>query len=310
MKKIPVIIDVDTGIDDAVALVLALKSEELDIKGITTVAGNQTIEKTTRNTLDVVEYVGRGDVPVAKGRAGPLVREQIIAAYAHGESGLGTAVLPKAKNDVHELDAVSFMKKTLEESDEKITICPVGPMTNIATLLLCYPHVKEKIEKIVLMGGGAYRGNSNITAEFNIYADPEAANVVFASGVPLVMCGLDVTMKAIVYEEEINAIKALDTKAGNFVAEAFNFYLAGYRKHGLNGVCVHDAVTITYLLHPEAITVKPAVARVDIDGRNTYGATICNFTPWREKDKDNALVGMDIDRELFVKLITDACRKD
>ncbi len=310
MKKIPVIIDVDTGIDDAVALVLALKSKELDIKGITTVAGNQTIEKTTRNTLDVVEYAGRSDVPVAKGRAVPLVREQIIAAYAHGESGLGTAVLPKAKNDIHPLDAVSFIRKTLEESEEKITLCPVGPMTNIATLLLCYPHVKDKIEKIVLMGGGAYRGNSNATAEFNVYADPEAANVVFNSGVKLVMCGLDVTMKAIVYNEEIQAIKALDTKLGDFVSEAFNFYLEGYRRSGLDGVCVHDAVTITYLLHPEAITVKPAVARVDIDGVKTYAATICDFTPWRDKSKENALVGIDIDRELFVKLITDACKDD
>ncbi len=309
MKKIPVIIDVDTGIDDAVALVLALKSDKLDIKGITTVAGNQTIEKTTRNTLDVVEYIGR-DIPVAMGAAKPLVREQIIAAYAHGESGLGTAVLPKAKNEKHELDAVSFIRKTLEESDEKIILAPTGPLTNIAVLLLCYPHLKEKIEKIVLMGGGAYRGNSNATAEFNIYADPEAANVVFASGVPLVMCGLDVTMQAIVYEEEIKRIKALNTKAGNFVAEAFNFYLEGYRRSGLNGVCVHDAVVITYLLHPEFIKTKPAVARVDIDGKNTYGATICNFTPWRDKENDNAQVGIEIDREGFVKLITDACRED
>ncbi len=310
MNKIPVIIDVDTGIDDAVALVLALKSDMLDIKGITTVAGNQTIEKTTRNTLDVVEYMGRKDVRVAMGRSKPIVREQIIAAYAHGESGLGTAVLPKAENAPLELDAVSFIKKTLEESEEKITLAPTGPLTNIAILLLAYPHLKEKIEKIVLMGGGAYRGNSNATAEFNIYADPEAANVVFASGVPIVMCGLDVTMKAIVYNEEIQKIKAMGTKTGDFVAEAFNFYLEGYRRGGLDGVCVHDAVVITYLLHPQAIEVKPAVARVDIDGKNTYGATICDFTPWRDKSKENALVGMNIDRELFVKLITDACREN
>ena len=143
MKKIPV----DTGIDDAVALVLALQAKELDIKGITTVAGNQTIEKTTRNTLDVVEYFGRSDIPVAMGAKGPLVREQIIAAYAHGESGLGTAVLPMAKIQPHELDAVGFIRKTLEESEEQITLVPTGPLTNIAILLKAYPHLKSKIKE-------------------------------------------------------------------------------------------------------------------------------------------------------------------
>lgn len=309
MNKIPVIIDVDTGIDDAVALVMALQAKELDIKGITTVAGNQTIEKTTRNTLDVVEYFGRADIPVAKGHSKPLVREQIIAAYAHGESGLGSAVLPKAEKQAEELDAVSFMKKVLEESDEKITLVPTGPLTNIAVLLLAYPHVKEKIEKIVLMGGGAYEGNSNSTAEFNIYADPEAANIVFASDVPLVMCGLDVTMKAVITPEDVEILKGLGTKAGNFVAEAFSFYSDMYKKvAGINGCAVHDAVTITYLLKPELIKTKPAIARVDISGINTYGATICDFTPWRNRAMDNALVALDIDRDAFAQLIIDACK--
>ena len=230
MKKIPVIIDVDTGIDDAVALILAMQAKELDIKGITTVAGNQTIEKTTRNTLDVVEYFGRGVIPVAQGYGKPVVREQITAAYAHGESGLGSAVLPKANKKAEDLDAVSFIRKTLEESEEKITLVPTGPLTNIAILLLCYPHLKEKIEKIVLMGGGAYTGNSNAVAEFNILADPEAANIVFASGVQIVMCGLDVTLKAIIREKEINQLKGIGNKAGDFAAEAFSFYLNMYRK--------------------------------------------------------------------------------
>ena len=309
MNKIPVIIDVDTGIDDAVALVLALQAEELDIKGITTVAGNQTIEKTTRNTLDVVEYFGRADIPVAKGMSKPLVRPQITAAYAHGESGLGTAVLPRADKKPEELDAVSFIKKTLEDSDEKITLVPVGPLTNIAVLLLAYPHIKEKIEKIVLMGGGAHQGNFTATAEFNIYADPEAAKVVFDSGVQIVMCGLDVTMKALVTPDDIDALKALNTKAGDFVAEAFRFYLNMYLKAGkINGCAVHDAVTITYLLHPEYITTKPGHTTVDYVGDEAYGATIVNFTPWRDRAKDNTLVGVDIDRDAFAQLIIDACK--
>lgn len=309
MSKIPVIIDVDTGIDDAMALVLALQSDKLDIRGITTVAGNQTIEKTTRNTLDVVEYFGRSEIPVAMGAKQPLVRPQIIAAYAHGESGLGTAVLPKAEKQAEELDAIDFIRTELEKSDEKITLVPTGPLTNIAILLKAYPHIKEKIEKIVLMGGGAFQGNSNATAEFNIYADPEAASIVFNSGIKLVMCGLDVTMKAIVTPEDINTIKAIGTKASDFIAEAFEFYMAMYKKNAnFTGCAVHDAVTITYLIAPELIKTRQGIARVDIDGKDSYAATICDFRPWRDTEKDNALVGVDIDREAFVQMLLDACK--
>ena len=159
------------------------------------------------------------------------------------------------------------------------------------------------------MGGGAYQGNSNATAEFNILADPEAANIVFASDVPVVMCGLDVTLKAMFNADEIEILRGLGTKAGDFVAEAFSFYLAMYRKvSNVNGCAVHDAVTITYLLHPELIKTKPATVRVDIDGRETYAATICDFTRWRDRTKDNALVGVDIDRDAFAQLIIDACK--
>lgn len=309
MSKIPVIIDVDTGIDDAMALVLALQSDKLDIRGITTVAGNQTIEKTTRNTLDVVEYFGRAEIPVAMGAKQPLVRPQIIAAYAHGETGLGTAVLPKAEKQAEELDAIDFIRTELEKSNEKITLVPTGPLTNIAILLKAYPHIKEKIEKIVLMGGGAFQGNSNATAEFNIYADPEAASIVFNSGVKLVMCGLDVTMKAIVTPDDINTIKAIGTKASDFIAEAFEFYMAMYKKNAnFTGCAVHDAVTITYLIAPELIKTRQGIARVDIDGKDSYAATICDFRPWRDIEKDNALVGVDIDREAFVQLLLDACK--
>lgn len=272
-------------------------------------AGNQTIEKTTRNTLDIVEYFGRDDIPVAKGYSKPLVRDQIIAAYAHGESGLGTAKLPTAKKQPHDLDAVSFMKKTLEESNDKITLVPTGPLTNIAILLLSYPHIKDKIEKIVLMGGGAYEGNSTSTAEFNIFADPESANIVFSSGVKIVMCGLDVTMKAIVTYNEIKNIMATGTKAGEFCGEAFKFYYDMYKKGSrIDGCAVHDAVTMAYLIKPEIITAKPANVKIDIDGKNSYACTATDFRPWRDISKDNALVCLDIDREAFVDIILDACK--
>ena len=309
MNKTPIIIDVDTGIDDAISLVVALQSDKLDIRGITTVAGNQTIEKTTRNTLDIVEYFGRDDILVAKGYSKPLVREQLIAAYAHGESGLGTAKLPMAKKQPHELDAVSFMKKVLEESNEKITLVPTGPLTNIAILLLSYPHIKEKIERIVLMGGGAYEGNSTTTAEFNIFADPEAASVVFSSGVKIVMCGLDVTMKAVVTYDDIETIRATGTKAGEFCGEAFKFYYDMYKKGSrIDGCAVHDAVTMAYLIKPEIITTKPAKVSIDIDGKHSYACTAADFRPWRDRSQDNALVCLDIDREAFANIIIEACK--
>lgn len=149
MKKIPVIMDVDTGIDDAVALILAMSSPQIDLKGVTVVAGNQIIEKTLHNTLSVVDYFGNGNIPVAKGAAKPLVKELYYDAATHGESGLGTAVLPQPKIVPHRLDAVDFIRETLENSEEKITLVPVGPLTNIALLLMCYPHVKEKSIKLL-----------------------------------------------------------------------------------------------------------------------------------------------------------------
>lgn len=308
MKKIPVIMDVDTGIDDAVAIILAMSAEQIDLKGITVVAGNQILDKTLHNTLSVVEYFGGKDIPVAKGADRPLVRQQHIAEAVHGESGLGTAVLPQPTIKPHQLDAVAFLKETLENSQEKITLVPVAPLTNIALLLMCYPHVKEKIDKIVMMGGGLFEGNVNAVSEFNIFADPEAAQVVFDSGVDIVMCGLDVTMKSYATKEEIQRIKATNTKAGDFCAEAFEFYYDSYVKTSyLDGCAVHDAVAVTYLLHPEWMETKRCNVKVDIDGIETYGQTVGDFRPDRNKHLDNATVCMDIDREKFVDLLVKAC---
>ena len=308
MKKIPVIMDVDTGIDDAVALILAMQSEKLDIKGVTVVAGNQTLDKTLYNTLSVVDYFGRKDIPVAKGCDRPLVRVQYVDPATHGESGLGTAKLPHPSIQPHHLDAVTFLKETLENSDEKITLVPVGPLTNIALLLTCYPHIKGKIEKIVMMGGGAFEGNMNAVEEFNIFVDPEAAKIVFDSGVDIVMCGLDITMKSYTTWDDIMRLKATDTKAGNFCAEAFGVYYIRYVSNSrLPGCAVHDAVAVTYLLHPEWIKTQKCRIKVDIDGQDSYGATVCDFRPDRDKSKDNAIVCLDIDRQKFVDLLVQAC---
>ncbi|MBE6894395.1 MAG: nucleoside hydrolase [Ruminococcaceae bacterium] len=308
MKKIPVIMDVDTGIDDAVALILAMSSPHIDLKGVTVVAGNQILDKTIYNTLSVVDYFGGGDIPVAKGASKPLVKELYYDAATHGESGLGTAQLPKPAITAHRLDAVDFIKETLENSEEKVTLVPVGPLTNIALLLMCYPHIKEKIDKIVMMGGGAFEGNMNAVCEFNMFVDPEAAQVVFDSGVDIVMCGLDITMKSYTTMEDILRIKATGTKAGEFCAEAFGVYYDRYVNNSrLPGCAVHDAVAVTYLLHPEWIHTERANVKVDIDGTETYGQTVCDMRPNRNRHLDNATVCMDIDREKFIDLLVAAC---
>lgn len=309
IKKIPVIMDVDTGIDDAVAILVAMASPKIDIKGITVVAGNQTLDKTLYNTLSVVEYFGRSDIPVAAGCSRPLVKELYADPATHGESGLGTAKLPHPAMKPHSLDAISFIKETLEKSEEKITLVPVGPLTNIALLLSCYPHIKEKIDRIVMMGGGAFEGNMNAVCEFNIFTDPEAAQIVFDSGIEIVMCGLDITMKSYTTKEDIQRIKATGTKAGDFCAEAFALYYDRYVNNSrLPGCAVHDAVAITYLLYPEWIKTERANVKVDIDGVETYGQTVCDFRANRDKSRDNALVCLDIDREKFIGLLEETSR--
>ncbi len=308
MKRMPIIMDVDTGIDDAVAIMLALSSEKLDVKGITVVAGNQTIDKTLYNTLAVVQYLKKSEIPVARGAEKPLMKPQIIAGETHGETGLGTAKLPAPTIKENELDAVSFLRKTLEESDEKITLVPVGPLTNIALLFLSYPHVKEKIEKIVVMGGGAFEGNASAVTEFNIIVDPEAAKIVFDSGVPIVMCGLDVTMRAYTTKGDIKKIKDTNTIAGDFCAKAFEHYYDMYVKNSyLDGCAVHDAVAISYLINKEIIKTKSANIKVDIDGAETYGCTATDLRPTRNINDDNALVCLDINREIFVDMLIKAC---
>ena len=202
-----IIIDCDPGIDDAVALAAAFANrDKLNILGICTVAGNQSIDKVTENALRIVNFLGAPEIPVAKGASEPLVKKACPAATVHGENGLGNTELPKGDNVIVSNNAITFMEETIRNlpEGEKITLVPLGPLTNIALLLKVYPEVKEKIDEICLMGGSASGGNVTATAEFNIWHDPEAAKIVFESGVNVVMCGLDVTRICGLDKEHIN----------------------------------------------------------------------------------------------------------
>ncbi|GAB2586110.1 nucleoside hydrolase [Spirosoma areae] len=309
MKKLPLLIDCDPGHDDAVMLMLAVGGGRFDIKAITTSAGNQTQAKTLTNALKLISLLDV-DIPVYKGCDKPLFRELIIADYVHGEMGLDGPSLPEPVRKPEPQSAVEAMAQILADSPEKITIVPTGPLTNIAVLLLAYPHLKSKIERISLMGGGIFRGNMTPTAEFNIYVDPEAASVVFSSGVPITMCGLDVTHKALVFQEDIERFRSIGNKSGKVVAELMDFFSIFYRRERPElggGAALHDPCAIAWLMDPSIFVSKPCYVDVEVAGKLTAGTTVVDFFDVL-KNAPNAEVVYDIDRERYINLIYEAVR--
>ena len=307
MKKLPILIDCDPGHDDAVMLMLAVGSGFFDIKAITTSAGNQTQEKTLRNALKIKALLNV-DIPIYKGCEKPLFRELIIADHVHGEMGMDGPILPEPELTYEATPAVEAIAKILADSSEKITIVPTGPLTNIATFLLAYPHLKSKIDRISLMGGGAFRGNITPTAEFNIYVDPEAAAVVFNSGVPITMCGLDVTHKALVFQKDIERFSAIGNKTGKVIADLMDFFSIYYRRERpeLNGgAALHDPCAIAWLIDPSMFSSKPCYVDIELAGTLTTGTTVVDFFDVLKKTPNVELV-YDIDRERYIQLIYDS----
>ncbi|OMD70680.1 nucleoside hydrolase [Paenibacillus odorifer] len=303
----PIIIDCDPGHDDAIAILLAIaNSEKLDLRGITTVGGNQILDKITKNALKVISFVN-ADIPVAKGAAGPLFGKLVTGEEAHGESGMDGPLLPPSKFRPVEQGAVEFMLNIIRSSEEKITLVPMAPLTNIALLITAYPEIKDRIEKISLMGGGISYGNVTSTAEFNIYVDPEAARIVFESGIPITMSGLDVTDKAAIFEDEILALKERGP-VSTMVGELLDFYSIYGKKMGYVGSALHDPCAVAWLLHPELFESEHLYVTVETEGKLTRGMTVAD----RRKKTDrpaNVQVLVGVDREAFMKLIFDSLEK-
>ncbi|MEA4972628.1 MAG: nucleoside hydrolase [Candidatus Metalachnospira sp.] len=306
MKRIPVILDGDPGHDDAIAWVLANASPMLDIKAVTSVCGNQTMEKTTYNTLRICTLIGL-NVPVAKGRIKPLLKEPMVAPNVHGQSGLDGPKLPEPAFDVVDMDAVTLMAKIISESDEPITLVPTGPLTNVAALFLAHPELKSKISHIYIMGGGIHHGNWAPAAEFNIQVDPEAADVVFRGGVPITMAGLDVTEKAQIYPEEFEIIRQVGNPVAKTVAEWFDFFFLYHKALGYRGAAVHDAVAVAAITHPEIFEVKDMYVEVETEGDYCKGATIGDIKGKLGK-APNAHVLWNLDRDAFAKILIDAVK--
>ncbi|OZG40464.1 pyrimidine-specific ribonucleoside hydrolase RihA [Aeromonas sp. A35_P] len=306
---LPVILDCDPGHDDAIALILALASPELKVLAVTTSAGNQTPDKTLNNALRILTLLGRDDIPVAAGAPKPLARELIIADNVHGESGLDGPKLPDPAFAPVAMTALELMARCLRESPEPVTLVPTGPLTNIALLLAAHPELKQKIARIVLMGGAAGAGNWTPAAEFNIYVDPEAADMVFKSGIPITMCGLDVTHQAQVMDEDIERVRAITNPVAQCVAGLLDFFMIYHRdpKWGFAGAPLHDPCTIAWLLAPALF--HGVECRVDIEtgGTHTSGMTVVDRYGLTGKPA-NALVLLGLDRAGFIDLLVTRLR--
>ena len=297
VKRIPVILDGDPGHDDAIAWTIAHASDRFDILAVTTAAGNQTIEKTTYNALRVCTLIGL-NAPVARGCPRPLLTEPMNAPSVHGESGLDGPPLPEPAFEAQEIGAVELMARVIRACDEKVTIVSTGPLTNTAAFMLAHPELKEKIERVSLMGGGLLHGNWTPAAEFNILVDPEAAKIVFESGVPILMAGLDVTEKALIVPEDFERIRAQGSAVSDVVWQWLEFFYRFHRGLGYAGAPMHDPCAVMALIHPELFTMHDYYVQVETLGDYCKGATVPDWHGILDK-APNATCIMDVDRDAF-----------
>ena len=303
-----IIMDCDPGHDDAIAIILAAVQPSLEILAITTVSGNAEIEKTTDNALKICDLVSLTDVTVSKGASEPLVRIRETAPGIHGDSGLDGPELPAPSRSWSEEHGADTIIRLVKESTEPVTILPTGPLTNIALALTKAPEIKENIEEIVLMGGGTF-GNWTPTAEFNIWADPEAARKVFESGIPTVVMGLDITHQALATKEVIEQVNKIDNHVSNIVGELLVFFASTYKEmFDFDGAPVHDVLTVAYLVAPELFKMKDVNIVVETKAEFTAGTTLIDLHGVTGREV-NAKFGVELDVEGFWKLMIDALKK-
>lgn len=303
-----IIIDTDPGQDDAVAILLALASrDEIEVLGVTAVAGNVPLPLTQRNARIVCELGRRPDLPVFAGCEAPLKRKLVTAEHVHGKTGLDGPQLPDPVMPLQSQNAVDFIIETLRrEPSGTVTLCPLGPLTNLAAAFLKAPDIVARVQEVVLMGGAYFEvGNITPAAEFNIYVDPEAAEVVFASGVPLVVMPLDVTHKALTDRVWVEGMRGLGTLTGKMVAEWTDFFERfDVAKYGSNGAPLHDPTVIAYLIRPNLFTGRHVNVMIETQSDLTLGMTVADW--WRvTKRPANAMFMGGIDRDGFFALLTE-----
>lgn len=308
MRRRKIILDCDPGHDDAVAIMLAGRAPELEILGITVVSGNQTIEKTSQNALNVLQYLEL-DIPVYAGCGQPMVRKRIHAADIHGSSGLDGPVFPELKRTVEKEHAVTFIIRSLLSSEEAVTMVTTGPMTNLAMAMRMNPGILDKIERIVLMGGSYGNGNITPAAEFNIAADAEAAYVCFNSGRPITMAGLDVTRKALCFPEIVERMGRIDNKASKLFVDLMGHFCRTQKEvFGWEGGPLHDPVPVAYLIDPDILKTKAMNVEIDIRSEQSYGRTNCDYFGYLQREA-TADVAVDIQVECFWDCIESGLRR-
>ena len=307
---LPLIIDSDPGLDDALAIGLALARPELRVLAVTTVGGNADVRHCTENALRLLHAYGRDDIPVAEGAAASIVGEVVRATEVHGEGGIGTTQLPPATATPHPDGAVELIARILREHPEPVAIAPIGPLTNIALVLRLYPDLAARIAHLSIMGGSIGEGNTTVSAEFNIRADPEAADIVFRSGVPITMMGLDVTHQALLDRSSAEALRGLGTASGRIAAELTGYALdRNMEWSGRTTTAIHDAVAVAHFAIADLVDVAPYYVAVDTTSGPARGRTVCDGLPYRlrrDGRTPNAEVGIRVDRGRFESVLIEA----
>ena len=309
-QPIPLIIDSDPGLDDALAIGLAVARPEIDLLAVTTVGGNADVRHCTENALRLLHAYGRSDIPVAEGAAGPLTGEVVRATAIHGEGGIGRTELPPSPVKARPEGAVALLAAILRDAPAPVAIAPIGPLTNIALLARTHPELVERISHLSIMGGSIGEGNTTISAEFNIYADPEAAEIVFRSGIPITMMGLDVTHQATLDAAAAARLRATGTTSGTVAAELVEFAIERVGQwYGGTTTAIHDAVAVAHLAIPDLVSVASYNVRVDTTDGPARGRTVCEGLSYRMARyhlEPNAQVGIRIDSARFEDLLVDA----
>ncbi|KPA78675.1 nonspecific nucleoside hydrolase [Leptomonas pyrrhocoris] len=305
-----IILDCDPGHDDAIAILLAHGNPEIELLAITTVVGNQTLEKVTRNALGVVDVAGITGVPVVPGSSRPIVRQVENAPSIHGESGMDGPQLPPAHTQADPRNAVSVIIDLVMSHEPKtITLVPTGGLTNIALAARLEPRIVERVQEVVLMGGGYHVGNWSAVAEFNIKIDPEAAHIVFNERWPVTMVGLDLTHQALATPEVVRQIAAVGTKPARFVEELLQFFSTQYkREQGFDFPPVHDPCAVAYVIDPTVMTTERVPVDIELTGTLTAGMTVADFrNPRPEHCHTQVAVKLDFDK--FWGMVVDALKR-
>ena len=305
MKKIPVWIDTDTGVDDTLALLVGVRLDEIEVVGASAVCGNAYIEDTFRNCRNVLSLAGREDIKVYKGSDKPLVKELKTAPYVHGENGIGDAILEESKAEIETMDAYDALYEKAKELNGELVVVAIGPLTNIALTIRRHPDFVKYVKELDIMGGAVVGGNVTANAEFNIYCDPHAAREVFASGIFVRMFGIDVTYKAFLNDDDIDEIRSYNNKASKLFNDSTKLIYAFREKFYGTGLCQHDACPIVYLAHPDWFEVHKSGVYVETDDEETMGKTVSDHFLDEKFELRNCEIVMNLNRDKFVKLIKD-----